>query len=144
MVGCGSGKKGLTTKTTVYDIDRLNLKSAFNNDDLCKKAYGIKDNQKINCGTETKHNVTLIGDSHARDCASILQQKLKDRCMVIGYVKPGARLENLINTVKHETNKLTKDDHLIFWGGANNISRTSTSKSLIQIFRYILARKTAH
>jgi hypothetical protein len=33
-------------------------------------------------------------------------------------------------------NKLTKDD-LIFWGGADNISRTSTSKPLIQIFRYL-------
>ena len=48
--------------------------------------------------------------------------------MVTGYVKPGARLENLINTVKHETTKLTKDYHLIFWGGANNISRTSNIK----------------
>ena len=50
MVGCGSGKKGVRTKTTFYDTDRHNFKSAFNNDDLCKKAYGIKDNQKINCG----------------------------------------------------------------------------------------------
>jgi hypothetical protein len=62
---------------------------------------------------------------------------LKDRYFVTGYVKPGARLENLKNTVKHERNKRIKDDHPIFGGGANNISRTSTSESLITIFRHL-------
>jgi len=34
------------------------------------------------------------------------------------------------------TQKLSKDDHLIFWGGGN-IYRTPTSKSLRRIFRYL-------
>ena len=57
--------------------------------------------------------------------------------MVTGFVKPGASLELLINTVKHETQKLCKNNHLIFWGGGNNISRTPMSKSLNRIFRYL-------
>jgi hypothetical protein len=55
--------------------------------------------------------------------------------MVTGFVKLGVSLEHQINTVKHETQKLSKNNHLIFWGGGNNISRTPTSKSLNRIFR---------
>jgi hypothetical protein len=57
--------------------------------------------------------------------------------MVTGFVKPGASLEHIINTVKHETQKLSKDNHLIFWAEGNNISRTPTSKSLNRICRYL-------
>jgi hypothetical protein len=57
--------------------------------------------------------------------------------VVTGFVKPGVSLEHLINTVICETQKLTKDDQLIFWGGANNIFSTRTFKSLNQIFRYL-------
>jgi hypothetical protein len=79
MVGCGSGKKGLGTETTVHGIDRHNLKSAFNND-VAKRHTALKTTKEsIVQQTKKKHNVILIGDSHARDCASILQQKLKDR-----------------------------------------------------------------
>jgi hypothetical protein len=53
--------------------------------------------------TKKKHNVILIGDSHARDCTSILQDKLKNQCMVTGYVKPCANIENLINMVKNDS-----------------------------------------
>jgi hypothetical protein len=92
--------------------------------------------------TKKKHNVVLIGVSHARGCAGMLQHKLKDQYVVTGFAKPGASLENLTNTVKKETSKLPKDDHLIFWGGANNVSRTPTSKSLTQIFGYL--QETQH
>ena len=71
------------------------------------------------------------------DVHFIVFYQLNDRYVVTGFVKPGASLEQLINMVKHETHKLTKDDHLIFWGGANNISRTPTSVSLYHIFRYL-------
>jgi len=57
--------------------------------------------------TETnkkEHNVLLIGDSHARGCTSILQDKLKDQYMVTGFVKPRANIENLITMVKNDAN----------------------------------------
>jgi hypothetical protein len=51
MVGFGSGKKGLGTKqpSTLRTVLTSKVPSII--DDLCKNAYGIKDNQKINCGT---------------------------------------------------------------------------------------------
>jgi hypothetical protein len=87
--------------------------------------------------TKKKHGVILIGDCHVRNRAGILQRKLKNQFMVTGFVNPGASLEHLINTGVRETHKLTKDDHLIFWGGANNIFSTPTFRSLNQVFRYL-------
>lgn len=54
--------------------------------------------------TKKKHNIVLIGDSHARDCTIILQDKLKDQYMATGFGKPYANIGNLINMVKNGTN----------------------------------------
>jgi len=91
--------------------------------------------------TKKKHSVILIGGCHAKNHAGILQHKLKDQFVVTGFVKPGAGLEHLINMVICETHKLTKDDHLIFLEGANNIFSTPMSKSLNQIFRYLQEKR---
>jgi len=121
----GSRNKGLRAKITMYNTNCHNLMRVF----MYKKAYGAKDNKK-NCETNKKeHNVLLIGDSHARGCTIILQDKLKDQYMVTGFVKPRANVENLITMVK--------DDHLIFWRGANNVSRTPMPKSLNKISKYL-------
>jgi hypothetical protein len=93
--------------------------------------------------TNKKHSAVLIGDCCARNCAGILKHKLKDQFVVTGFVKLGASLEHLINMVTRETHKLTKDDHLIFWGGASNIFSTPTSKSLNKIFRYLQEKQHA-
>jgi len=54
--------------------------------------------------TTKKHNVILIGVSHATDCTIILQDKLKDQYMVTGFVKPCASIGNPISMVKNDTN----------------------------------------
>jgi hypothetical protein len=91
--------------------------------------------------TKKKHSAIHTSDCHVRNRAGILQHKLRDQFMVTGFVKPGASLEHLINTVICETHKLTKDDHLTFWGGAYSSFSTPMSKSLNQIFRYLQEKR---
>lgn len=100
MAGSGSRKKGFRAKTTTCNTNCHNLMRVF----MYKKAYGTKYNKNTVKQTKKKHNVILIGDSPARDCTSILQDKLKNQCMVTGFVTPCAYIENLINMVKNDTN----------------------------------------
>jgi len=147
MVQCHSRKTAVRTKTTFYDTDNHNLTSIFSNGGLYKKAYGSEENKKQTNKkkpveqTKKKLTVILIGDCHARKHAGIPQHKLKDQFVVTGFVEPGASLEHLINTVIRGTHKQIKDDHLIFWGGANNIFSTPMYKSLNQIFRYLQKKR---
>jgi hypothetical protein len=64
--------------------------------------------------------------------------QLSDQYEIMSYVKPGARIENLTMTAKTEISKLTKNDILIFWGGANEKLHNSTTKLLNQIMTHIL------
>jgi hypothetical protein len=59
-----------------------------------------------------KHKIVIIGDSHARGCASRLQKKLKDQYEVIGYVKPSAGAAVLTKTAQQEISGLTEEVHL--------------------------------
>jgi hypothetical protein len=85
-----------------------------------------------------KHKILLIGDSHARGCASKLQEKLKEQYEVIGYVKPGAGATVLTKTAQQEISGLTEEDTLIYCGGTNDIAQNNTSRGIKFIHHYLL------
>lgn len=80
----------------------------------------------------------LIGDSHARGCASKLQEKLKEQYEVTGYVKPGAGATVLTEAAQQEINRLTQEDTLIYCGGTNDIAQNNTSRGIKFIHHYLL------
>ena len=45
---------------------------------------------------ETKHRVTVIGDSHARGCAAEIKSNLDENFDVQGFVNPGTGLSTII------------------------------------------------
>jgi hypothetical protein len=49
-----------------------------------------------------KHKIIIIGDSHARGCASELKYNLDNFFEVQGFVKPGTTLETIPNTAKED------------------------------------------
>jgi hypothetical protein len=51
----------------------------------------------------------------------------------MGYVKPGAGVAILTETVQNEISSLTKDDILIFWGGTNDIAVNNSTLAIKQI-----------
>jgi hypothetical protein len=55
--------------------------------------------------------VIILGDSHARGIASELLQQCDHQFRTTGYVKPNARLPELLRTVKSELNKLSSKDN---------------------------------
>jgi hypothetical protein len=60
--------------------------------------------EKINA----KRKIVLIGDSHARGCASKLREKLKEQYEVTGYVIPGGDAAVFTQTAQQETGGLTE------------------------------------
>jgi hypothetical protein len=87
---------------------------------------------------KSKHKIMLIGDSHVRGYARKLREKLEEQYEVIGYVIPGAGAAVLIKIAQHEISELTKQDTLIYRGGANDIAKNNTSKGIKCIHHYLL------
>jgi hypothetical protein len=64
------------------------------------------------------HKVTLIGDSHARECAERISNYLGNFYEVTGYVNSGTGLEVITNSAKKEIDHMTPKDVVIVCGGA--------------------------
>jgi lysophospholipase L1-like esterase len=75
-----------------------------------------------------KHNVLLIGDSHARNCAKLIQDNLSPDFKVSSFVKPGACMNEITNSVSEEVKTLNNDDFVLVWGGTNDIGKNSVTK----------------
>jgi hypothetical protein len=77
-----------------------------------------------------KHNVLLIGDSHARAFVPRLQLNLGKAYSVSSYVKPGAPMKVISSTANEEKKTLKGKYVLVIWGGANNISNNNASEAI--------------
>jgi hypothetical protein len=53
-----------------------------------------------------KHKIVIIGNSHARNIAAELQHSLGLRFSVSSFVKPGAGMNVIVDTVKEDIEKL--------------------------------------
>lgn len=59
---------------------------------------------------------SVIVDSHARNCANLLQDNLSID-YVSSFVKPGAQMNEIIKTAREELKSLKSDDLVLVWGG---------------------------
>jgi len=77
--------------------------------------------------------IIILGDSHARGCAQEVRHNLGKDFAVQGLVKPGAVSETLVNTANKITEKITKKDVVVVWGGTRDVGRNESRKGLQQI-----------
>jgi hypothetical protein len=83
------------------------------------------------------HTVVIYGDSHTRGCASKKKDNLKKTFNVTGLVKPGSDIRTLTNTDKGTFHNLTKNDVIIFWGGANDVKKNNTKEGLRHVLNFV-------
>jgi hypothetical protein len=50
-------------------------------------------------------------------------------------------LEKITNRARKETDKSTKKDMVVVWGGANNIAKNESEKGLVHISNFVKQRK---
>jgi len=60
----------------------------------------ISKSQTVSRTNNIKNKVIIIGDSHVRNCASILQENLSSDYKVTSFIKPGAQMSEITKTVK--------------------------------------------
>ena len=66
-----------------------------------------KKTQGPNSSKARTQRVILIGDSHVRNCATDLQHNLDRKYQVSSFAKPGAIMEEIVNTVREDIQTLT-------------------------------------
>ena len=76
-----------------------------------RKAQIVKSTKKV------KHKVLIIGDSHARNSASLLQDNLSKDYETSSFVKPGAQMHAITDTAGEAVKSLKCDDVVVIWGG---------------------------
>jgi hypothetical protein len=87
-----------------------------------------------------KRKVIVIGDSHARGCASELNAKLNTQrkaTLAYGIVKPRMGLEKTVDLTKKETNILEKKDTVVVWGGTNDIAKNNTDEGQKHLIDFV-------
>jgi len=93
-------------------------------------------------GSTTQHNkahkILITGDSHVTNCAANMKSNIRDNFKVQGVAKPGAGADILANSVIREIKRLSKNDVVVFCGGAKHVGRNNSSKALHQITNFIV------
>jgi hypothetical protein len=54
-----------------------------------------------------------------------------------GFVKPGATTDTLISSIMEDTKHLTNEDLLVFWGGANDVSRNNSQDGMKSLTNFV-------
>jgi hypothetical protein len=62
----------------------------------------------------------MIGDSHVRNCVTELQQNLGAYYELSSSIKPGARMDTIVNTAREENKGLRSEDVVVIRGGTND------------------------
>ena len=64
-----------------------------------------------------QHKVIILGDSHARGCASEISHLLNNDFEVLGFVNPGTGMKHIKGTSRVKVQLLTKKDVVVLWVG---------------------------
>ena len=116
--------------------DNLTIPVIVKGQALSRKSNPIK-RQSIKSSHSKDHQVLIIGNSHSRLCASNIKSEIKDNYDVQGRVKAGAGSGILVNTANSDIATLTKNDVVIFCGGANDVTKNNSKMALRHIRNFI-------
>jgi hypothetical protein len=67
-----------------------------------------------------QHTVIILGNSHARECATGVKYLLNNDFEVFGFVNPGSGMKFIKDTARVKLQQLTKKDVVVLWGGGSN------------------------
>jgi hypothetical protein len=104
---------------------------------LVEKTTTVKIKNK--CISKPQRNkISIIGESHARGCATELSSSLDTTFEVMGAVMPGSRLDHITGLARRVISHLHLNDFVIIWGGANDINRNKSNTGLRHIRKFAL------
>jgi hypothetical protein len=100
----------------------------------------MRKTQSVKSLKTEKHEVLVIGDSHARKYATLLQDNRGTNYEVSSFITPGAQMNEIRKTAKEEI-KTMKCEDVVAWGGANDISRNNMKEGLKYMSKFVNENK---
>jgi hypothetical protein len=102
-----------------------------------ERKYGKRKNKQ----KKKKHRIIVIGDSHARGCATEFKSNLDKNFDVQGFVYPGAAgLSTIISSAKRDIQQLPKQDVVVVWGGGGKgCGKNETKQGINWIMNFVEA-----
>jgi molybdopterin biosynthesis enzyme MoaB len=91
-----------------------------------------------------KQKIVIIGDTHARNSAAELQHSLSSIFLVSSFVKPGAEMKVIVDTVKEDIEKLKSDDVIVAWGGSNGTGKNNSKEALRHVCNFVNNNQTVN
>ena len=85
-----------------------------------------------------QHKVIVVGDSHARKCASEVSQLLNNDFEVLGFVNPGSEMKYIKDTSRVKLQQLSKKDMLVLWGGSNDIAKNNSIVGMRHLLELVI------
>jgi hypothetical protein len=86
------------------------------------------------------HRVLPPGDSQVRGCADLLKLNVNNKFAVSGFVKPGARASDILDT--NIDKDMSVDDDVEVCDGSKDISNNDAKEGLRNIINFV--RRTSH
>ncbi|KAG8240914.1 hypothetical protein J6590_098911 [Homalodisca vitripennis] len=80
----------------------------------------------------TKKKLLLCSDSHGRDIAWNINN-IQNSFEAIGYVKPGGKIEQVLNMINFEKENCSNDDVLVLMCGANDVAKNESKVAINNI-----------
>jgi hypothetical protein len=88
-----------------------------------------------------KHEIFILGDSHAKGCAAEVKHYLNNDFNVHGTTIPGAGMEIIKASADAKINQLTSNDVMVLWGGSNDVARNNSTEGLKTISKLLTGTK---
>jgi hypothetical protein len=85
-----------------------------------------------------QQKVIVVGDSHARGCATEVNHLLKNDFEVLGFVNPGSGMKYIKDTSKVKLQQLSKEDVVVLWGGSNDIAKNSSTVGMRHLLDFVI------
>jgi hypothetical protein len=87
---------------------------------------------------EKQHNAIVVDDSHARGCATEVNQMLKNDCEMLGFVNAGSGMKYIKGTAKVKLQQLSKEDVLVLWEGSNDIAKSNFAVGMRHLLDFVI------
>jgi hypothetical protein len=101
-----------------------------------KNVQKVKESMTQNTQRPKKQgNVLILGDSHARNTAVLLKDKLCSNYDVSCITKPGAVMSEILRDCDKLCENMTSEDTLIVIGGGNDVAKNEGKKAVLDLYK---------
>ena len=84
-----------------------------------------------------RHKVTLIGDSFLRGIGENVELSLSNKFGIYSMLKPGCKLNTLLQSANRASGSLTDKDVIFICGGANDFNSDKDESTIDHIMEFI-------